>query len=289
MKLAVAQINLTVGDIAGNTGRLLAAAHEAHAAGAALLLTPEMSICGYPAEDLVLRRDFCEACAAALEKIADEAPRELALIVGYPERTDDGLFNAAALLRGGRVEAVYRKHHLPNHSVFDEQRVFDSGDAPCVFSCGGVNFGLNICGDIWEPGPATRALEAGADWLLVPNASPFHLNKERERHAVARSRLVEAGLPIVYANLVGGQDELVFDGASFAVSAGGEVVVQCPAWREGLFYLDIAGNSCSGPGMACRPRRRRPTTRWCWRCATMSARTASRGCTWDCRAASIRR
>jgi len=247
MKLAVAQINLTVGDIAGNTGRLLAAAHEAHAAGAALLLTPEMSICGYPAEDLVLRRDFCEACAAALEKIADEAPRELALIVGYPERTDDGLFNAAALLRGGRVEAVYRKHHLPNHSVFDEQRVFDSGDAPCVFSCGGVNFGLNICGDIWEPGPATRALEAGADWLLVPNASPFHLNKERERHAVARSRLVEAGLPIVYANLVGGQDELVFDGASFAVSAGGEVVVQCPAWREGLFYLDIAGNSCSGP------------------------------------------
>ncbi|OZA28478.1 MAG: NAD+ synthase [Hydrogenophilales bacterium 17-64-11] len=247
MKLAVAQINLTVGDIAGNTGRLLAAAREAHAAGAALLLTPEMSICGYPAEDLVLRRDFCEACAAALEKIADAAPRELALIVGYPERTDDGLFNAAALLRGGRVEAVYRKHHLPNHSVFDEQRVFDSGDAPCVFSCGGVNFGLNICGDIWEPGPATRALEAGADWLLVPNASPFHLNKERERHAVARSRLVEAGLPIVYANLVGGQDELVFDGASFAVSAGGEVVVQCPAWREGLFYLDIAGNSCSGP------------------------------------------
>jgi len=247
MKLGIAQLNLTVGDIAGNAVRLLAAANEAHAAGTELLLTPEMSICGYPAEDLVLRHDFTTACEAALHQLAAEAPPGLALIVGYPERSDDGLFNAAALLRSGKVEAVYRKHHLPNHSVFDEQRVFDRGDAPCVFACGGVKFGLNICGDIWEPGPATRALEAGADWLLVPNASPFHLNKARERHAVARTRLVEAGLPIVYANLVGGQDELVFDGASFAMSAGGEVVVQCPAWREGLFYLEIAGDTCSGP------------------------------------------
>jgi len=247
MKLAIAQLNLTVGDIAGNAARLLAAAQDAHAAGAALLLTPEMSICGYPAEDLVLRHDFTTACAAAVQRLAAEAPAELALIVGYPERSDDGLFNAAALLRGGRVETVYRKHHLPNHSVFDEQRVFDSGNLPCVFTCGGVKFGLNICGDIWEPGPPTRAMEAGADWLLVPNASPYHLNKERERLAVARSRQMEAGLPIVYANMVGGQDELVFDGASFALNADGEVAVQCPAWQEGLFYLDIAGNACSGP------------------------------------------
>src|SRR5690606_32105194 len=157
---------LIVGDIAGNAARLLAAANEAHAAGAALLLTPEMSICGYPAEDLVLRQDFTAACQAAIAQLAVEAPSGLALIVGYPERSEDGLFNAAALLRDGRVEATYRKHHLPNHSVFDEQRVFDSGDAPCVFACGGVNFGINICGDIWEPGPATRAMEAGADWLL---------------------------------------------------------------------------------------------------------------------------
>jgi len=206
-----------------------------------------MSICGYPAEDLVLRRDFTTACEAALNRLAKDAPPELALIVGYPERSDDGLFNAAALLRGGRVETVYRKHHLPNHSVFDEQRVFDSGDAPCVFACCGMNFGLNICGDIWEAGPVTRAMEAGADWLLVPNASPYHLNKERERVAVARSRQAEASLPIIYANLVGGQDELVFDGASFAMNSSGEVVAQCPAWREGLFYLDLAGDTCSGP------------------------------------------
>ena len=247
MKLGIAQLNLVVGDIAGNVVRLLASAKEAHEAGAALLLTPEMSICGYPAEDLVLRQDFTAACYAAVRQLADAAPPELALIVGYPERSDEGLFNAAALLRGGRIETVYRKHHLPNHSVFDEQRVFDSGDAPCVFTCAGVNFGLNICGDIWEPGPVTRAMEVGANWLLVPNASPYHLNKERERYGVARSRLVEAGLPIVYANLVGGQDELVFDGASFAMNAGGEVVAQCPAWREGLFYLDIAGDTCTGP------------------------------------------
>jgi len=247
MKLGIAQFNLVVGDIAGNAGRLLAAANEAHAAGAALLLTPEMSLCGYPAEDLVLRSDFTAACEAAVEQLAADAPSELALIVGYPERGDDGLFNAAALLRGGRIEAVYRKHHLPNHSVFDEQRVFDSGNAPCVFACGGLNFGLNICGDIWESGPATRAVEAGADWLLVPNASPYHLNKERERVAVARSRQLEAGLPIVYANLVGGQDELVFDGASFALNSEGNVAVQCPAWQEGLFYLELDGGTCAGP------------------------------------------
>ncbi len=247
MKLAIAQLNLIVGDIAGNAARLLAAANEAHAEGAALLLTPEMSICGYPAEDLVLRRDFAAACEAAVKRLAADAPPELALVVGYPERSEDGLFNAAALLRGGRVEAIYRKHHLPNHSVFDEQRVFDSGDAPCVFECDGVKFGLNICGDIWEPGPATRALEAGADWLLVPNASPYHLNKERERVSVARSRHAETGLPLVYANLVGGQDELVFDGASFALDADGEVVAQCPAWLEGLFYLELDRDTCSGP------------------------------------------
>jgi len=247
MKLGIAQLNLTVGDIAGNAAKLLAAANEAHAAGAVLLLTPEMSICGYPAEDLVLRTDFTMACEAALRQLAAAAPPNLALVVGFPERSDDGLFNAAALLRGGKVETVYRKHHLPNHSVFDEQRVFDSSNTPCVFDCGGLKFGLNICGDIWEPGPATRAMEAGADWLLVPNASPYHLNKERERVAVARSRQIETGLPIVYANMVGGQDELVFDGASFALNADGEVVAQCPAWQEGLFYFDIVGDTCTGP------------------------------------------
>ncbi len=247
MKLGIAQLNLVVGDIAGNTTRLQAAALEAHGAGAALLITPEMSICGYPAEDLVLRRDFTAACAAAVQQLAVAVPPELALIVGYPERSGDELFNSAALIRGGRVETVYRKYHLPNHSVFDERRVFDSGNTPCVFACGGLNFGLVICGDIWEPGPAQHAMEAGADWLLVSNASPFHLNKEHARVEVARARIDEAGLPIVYANMVGGQDELVFDGASFVMTANSDIAVQCPAWREGLFYLELDGASCSGP------------------------------------------
>jgi NAD+ synthase (glutamine-hydrolysing) len=252
MKLALAQLNLIVGDIAGKADRLLIAAHAAHVAGAAMLLTPEMSICGYPAEDLVLRADFCAACAGALERIAREAPPELALIVGYPERSHNGLYNAVALVRGSRIEAVYRKHHLPNYSVFDEQRVFDSGTAPMVFACGGLKFGINICGDIWEPGPAKWAREAGADWLLVPNASPYHLGKQAERYAVVRERQVEARLPMVYANLVGGQDELVFDGASFAMAENGEVLAQFPVFVEGLFYLEIdaataRGDTCALP------------------------------------------
>ncbi len=246
MKLALAQLNLTVGDIAGNTERLLAVAREAHAAGAAILLTPEMSICGYPAEDLVLRADFCAACASALQRIAQDAPPALAMIVGYPERAGDDLYNAAALVRGGRVEATYRKYHLPNHSVFDEQRVFDSSDTACVFACGGLTFGLNICGDIWEPGPAQWAKAAGADWLLVTNASPYHLNKQRARYGVVHARQAEAGLPLVYANLVGGQDELVFDGASFAMDADGDVVAQYPAFQAGLFYLELERHCARG-------------------------------------------
>jgi NAD+ synthase (glutamine-hydrolysing) len=275
MKLALAQFNLTVGDIAGNTDCLLAAAREAHAAGASILLTPEMSISGYPAEDLVQRADFCAACAAALARIAAEAQPQLALIVGYPERSDDGLFNAAALVRGGRVEAVYCKHHLPNYSVFDEQRVFASGDAAVIFACAGLKFAITICGDIWEPGPMAQAKHAGADWLLVLNASPFHLDKQAERYAVARARQAEAALPIVYANLLGGQDELVFDGASFAMDAGGDIVAQYPAFAEGVFYLELDAATAHGENTSLPSR-------------TTSARTVSRACIWDCRVGSIR-
>lgn len=248
MKLGIAQLNLTVGDIDGNSAMLLQAARDAHAAGAALLLTPEMSICGYPAEDLVLRRDFCDACERALYALARAAPPELALIVGFPERSELGLFNATALIRNGQVEAIYRKHHLPNHSVFDEKRIFNSACAACVFECDGVRFGLAICGDIWDPGPATWAAAAGAQCLLVPNASPYHLNKQAARYRVAEARIGETGLSLVYANLVGGQDELVFDGASFAMNADGKIVAQYPAWQAGLYYLDMnSPGDLSGP------------------------------------------
>ena len=239
MKLAVAQLNLTVGDIAGNSTQLLQAARDAYQAGAALLLTPEMSICGYPAEDLVLREDFCNACARALTQLALSAPPELAFIVGFPERSAEGLFNAAALIRNGQVEQVYRKHHLPNHSVFDEKRIFKSANAATVFDCAGLRFGLTICGDIWDPGPATFAAEAGAQCLLVINASPYHMNKQASRYCAAEARVDETGLPLIYANLVGGQDELVFDGASFAMDHHAQVIAQYPAWQTGLYYLDV--------------------------------------------------
>ena len=247
MKLAVAQLNLTVGDIDGNSAMLLQAARDAYQSGAALLLTPEMSICGYPAEDLVLRQDFCDACADALHQLALATPSELALIVGFPERTERGLFNSAALIRAGKVELIYRKHHLPNHSVFDEKRIFTSGEHAAVFECAGLRFGLNICGDIWDPGPATLAAEAGAQCLLVPNASPYHMNKQTSRYRAAEARVDEAGIPIVYANMVGGQDELVFDGASFAMDGAGQIVAQYPAWQTGLYYLDMdASGKLSG-------------------------------------------
>ena len=247
MKLGVAQLNLTVGDIDGNSAMLLQAARDAHVARAVLLLTPEMSICGYPAEDMVLRRDFCEACAHALHQLALAAPPELALIVGFPEHTELGLFNSAALIRAGQIELVYRKHHLPNHSVFDEKRIFTSGGTSAVFECAGVHFGLNICGDIWDPGPATLAVEAGAQCLLVLNASPYHMNKQASRYRAAEARVAETRVPLVYANLIGGQDELVFDGASFAMDHHGQVVAQYPAWQTGLYYLDVeAAGAISG-------------------------------------------
>ncbi len=247
MKLAIAQLNLTVGDIADNSAMLLQAARDAYTAGAALLLTPEMSICGYPAEDLVLRQDFCDACAHALHQLALAAPPDLALIVGFPERSPLGLFNSAALIRDGQVELVYRKHHLPNHSVFDEKRIFTSGGSAAVFECAGVRFGLNICGDIWDPGPATLAVAAGAQCLLVPNASPYHMNKQAARYRAAEARVDETHVPIVYANMVGGQDELVFDGASFAMDGAGQIVAQYPAWQAGLYYLEIdASGAVSG-------------------------------------------
>ncbi len=247
MKLALAQINLTVGDLKGNAARILAAVEEARSAGASLLLTPEMSICGYAPEDLVLRADFCAACEDEVNRLA-ATTTDITLIVGFPHRVGHYCYNAAAVLQGGKVTAIYHKQKLPNHSVFDEVRTFRAGDEACVFECGGVRFGLNICGDIWEHGPAEKAAAAGAQVLLVPNASPFHVSKRAERRFVAKARIDAAAIPLVYCNLLGGQDELVFDGASFVMDAKGQVTHQFPAWKEGVFYLDLDGTAVA-PGV----------------------------------------
>ena len=252
MKLAIAQLNLTVGDLKANAAKILAAANEAKAAGASLLLTPEMSICGYAPEDLVLREDFCAACEAEVRRLA-ETVTDITLIVGFPHRVGRDCYNAAAVLQGGKLVAVYHKQKLPNHSVFDEMRTFRAGEEACVFDCDGVRFGLVICGDIWEPGPAELAAAAGAQVLLVPNASPFHVSKRAERRHVVRQRVDAMNIPLVYLNLLGGQDELLFDGASFAMDAKGQVTHQFPAWEEGVFYIETEGTSIVPGQQAAEP------------------------------------
>ncbi|HMM72225.1 MAG TPA: NAD+ synthase [Rhodocyclaceae bacterium] len=239
LTIAVAQINAVVGDIAGNLRRLRDAALRARAQGAQLVLTPELALVGYPPEDLLLRPDFHRSSARALQELA-ESVQDVAMIVGHPLHEAGRCFNGASLLRGGRVEATYRKLRLPNSEVFDEERYFESGDSACVVSIAGVQVGINICEDVWQSGAAERARAAGAELLLVLNASPFHMDKQAHRHEVVRARVAHNGNPIIYANLVGGQDELVFDGASFALDRSGELVFQAPAFEEAIGQVVFA-------------------------------------------------
>ncbi|HQR03775.1 MAG: NAD+ synthase [Proteobacteria bacterium] len=236
LKIAVAQINSIVGDIAGNARILLDHAQRAAAMGADLMLAPELALCGYPPEDLLLRPDFYRACEAELAHLAGQVP--LPVVVGHPGLWREQRYNCASLLRGGRVEATYRKHRLPNYQVFDEERYFDAGDDVCVIQVKGVACGLNICADIWEPGSAEGARAAGAELLLTLNASPFHLNKQQERLDVLQQRVLATGIPALYANLVGGQDELVFDGASFALDHQGRITHQLPAFETALALVE---------------------------------------------------
>ncbi len=237
LKVAIAQINCTVGDVAGNAQRILAAAQTAHEQGADLLLTPELALCGYPPEDLLLRPDFYRACDRELAALAQQLP--LPAIVGHPAEIEKSRYNAASLLRDGRIEATYRKRRLPTYEVFDEARYFKAGTEPGVFEIKGVRCGVNICADVWEPESAQLARGAGAAVLLVLNASPYHMNKQATRHATLRKRVQETGVAAIYANLVGGQDELVFDGASFVLDATGRLTHQLPAFTEALTIVEI--------------------------------------------------
>ncbi|MDA0190291.1 MAG: NAD+ synthase [Proteobacteria bacterium] len=240
LRIAIAQINVTVGDLAGNVERILDFAERARAQGADLLLTPELALCGYPPEDLLLRPDFHAACERALDDLAARA-RGISVLVGHPESRDGARFNAATLLADGRRVVTYRKHRLPNYEVFDEERYFDPGDSPCVITVKGVRCGVNICADVWEAGAADLARAAGAELLLVLNASPYHLQKHALRTEVLRQRVAATGLPVVYANLVGGQDELVFDGASFVLDAQGGECCRLPQFVEALQVIEFAG------------------------------------------------
>ena len=247
MKIALAQFNATVGDLDGNSRKLLELGQAAWQGGARLMVTPELALCGYPPEDLALRPDFYDRCADTLDSLAAALPPELCVVVGYPWQAGGRRYNAAALVRSGRIEARYCKQWLPNHSVFDELRTFDAGDAGLVFELDGTRYGVVICEDIWRDGPAEQARAGGAEALLVLNASPFHKGKLATRHAVVSARARQNGLPVVYVNLVGGQDELVFDGGSFAVAADGQLAAQFPEFETGLQWLDWVDGAPDGP------------------------------------------
>lgn len=236
MRIALAQSNPRVGDIAGNAAKILAAARAAEAAGADLLAAPELVLTGYPPEDLLLRRDFLDCVDQALADLAQQTP--LPLVLGHPRRDDGFLFNAASLLRNGQVEASYAKHCLPNYRVFDEKRYFHPGSSDVVIDVSGLRLALRICEDLWCAELPLLASAASADAVLVLNASPFHRGKQAEREALLRQRAEASGVAIFYANLVGGQDELVFDGRSCAVDAQGRIFARAPAFAETLLYLD---------------------------------------------------
>ncbi|MEP7327640.1 MAG: NAD+ synthase [Betaproteobacteria bacterium] len=238
MKLAIAQLNQTVGDLPANARSMLDAAAQAARTGAHLVITPELSLCGYPPEDLVLRPAFLDACARELGAMAS-AVRNTTLLVGFPERADGKRYNAMAVMRDGRIAHVYRKQCLPNYTVFDEDRYFTPGDAPCVFDVDGVACGLIICEDVWFAGPAAAARKAGAQLLLVPNGSPYHTRQQALRFEQVSARARESAMPVVYVNRVGGQDELVFDGASFVVDASGTLTQQLPAWHDTIGIVEF--------------------------------------------------
>ena len=249
LHLCIAQLNFVVGDMPGNARKIIDAAHEAYAQGARLLLTPELSICGYAAEDLFLRPSFIDACDDAVKTVARETAhlKDLAIVVGHPSGGDTRTrsvavqqrFNMASVLRAGRTELSYAKRELPNYQVFDERRYFSPGHDAAVFEVAGVRVGLLICEDAWFDAPAQAAKDAGAELLAVINASPFHVGKGGERVARMAERARATGLPLVYAHLVGGQDEVVFDGASFALRADGSVALQAEGFKEKLAYAKV--------------------------------------------------
>ncbi len=236
LKVMLAQLDVLVGDVSGNVALLIAALDDARQSGADILLTPELALSGYLPEDLLLRDDFQEQVANGLKQLQQHT-QKITLVVGHPHRRGKNLYNAASVLRDGVLVATYRKHSLPNHTVFDEQRYFSPGDTACVFEQNGWRVGVNICADVWHQNAPRMAAAAEADVLLVLNASPFHLEKQQERYTVVRERIAENQIPVLYCNMVGGQDELVFDGASFVMDNRGELTSQFPAFVTGLFSV----------------------------------------------------
>jgi len=258
MRVALAQINTVVGDIAGNEKLILAAIEDARAAEAQLVVFPELAITGYPPEDLLLKEHFLAAARAALDRVA-AACTQIVALVGFPERTDD-VYNAAAVCADGEVRGVYRKMHLPNYGVFDEIRYFQSGPGPAVFELDGVKVGVTICEDVWLPGsPETDEALAGATVIVNLSASPYTAEKDRTRERMIGQRAADTLASFVYCALVGGQDELIFDGGSFVCDHEGRVIARAPQFTEHLLICDLDPQAAASARL--RDTRSRPPAR----------------------------
>jgi NAD+ synthase (glutamine-hydrolysing) len=240
LRCVLAQLDLLVGDVEGNTSNIIAAAHRAREEFKAdLVMVPELAVSGYPPEDLLFHSGLRVQVARSIERLRSEL-RGIILVAGYPEYAGDHIFNSAIVIRDGEVLANHRKACLPNYRVFDEKRYFTPGILPTVVDLNGIRAGILVCEDVWDAEPAARAHQAGAQVLLVINASPYEVHKQtqREREVVGR-RVAETGIPLLFVNLIGGQDELVFDGNSFAMNALGEVTMRAPAFTSGLYPVDL--------------------------------------------------
>jgi predicted amidohydrolase len=258
MRLALAQIDVAVGALDANEDKIVATLADARDAGAQLVLFPELAVSGYPPEDLLLKGHFLEHTRETLERIAAQV-HDVVAVVGFPELAHDA-FNSAAVLADGAVRAIYRKVHLPNYGVFDEQRYFQSGPGPALLDVGGTLVGLTICEDVWQPGePASAEALAGATLLVNLSASPYDRGKPARREQMVRQRALDNVSAFAFCNLVGGQDELVFDGHSFVCDHAGTVLARAPGFAEHLLVCDVDPSAAAGARL--RDTRQRPAAR----------------------------
>ena len=241
VKVALAQVDLAVGDVAGNTEKIIAYANRARKElGAGLVVFPELSVCGYPPEDLLFHVGLRYKVENAIAEIRSKVSG-IAVLIGFPEYDEDQIYNTCAVYQDGAVLAHYRKQRLPNYSVFDEERYFTRGKDASVFTINGIRLGLNICEDVWDAGPMAASRSAGAECVIAINGSPYDVTSQTDRELQLIKRVAEVQVPVIYVNMVGGQDELVFDGGSFAMSASGEICCRAPAFEEGLYEVVLQG------------------------------------------------
>src|SRR4051794_1519606 len=276
LRVSLAQINATVGDIPGNAQKIREYLERAREQGAQLVVFPELALTGYPPEDLLLKTHFVDAAGAALEEIARDA-EDIVALVGFPERRDD-VYNSAAVLADGRVQAVYRKMFLPNYGVFDENRYFQAGTEPALIELNGIAIGLTVCEDIWEPGPAaTSEALSGAQVIVNLSASPYHAGKPLEREQMLVQRARDNLAIVLFCNSVGGQDELVFDGQSVAVDPAGEVLARAPQFEESFVVCTVDPGAVAAARLRDARHRaavRRSRERGTDTCATLARVTA---------------